>query len=40
MPGIMSSASSNNEKEDAWLMKMELKAEGPKENRYFCSLCF
>ena len=27
----MSSPSSNNGKEDAWLMKMELKAEGPKD---------
>jgi hypothetical protein len=27
----MSSPSSNNGKEDAWLMKMELKTEGPKD---------
>jgi hypothetical protein len=30
-PGIMSSPSSNNGKEDAWLMKMELKEEGLKD---------
>ena len=30
-PGIMSSSSSNNMEEDAWLMKIELKREEPTD---------